>query len=81
MKELDKLSGVENEDDTLDVLVDLARTCLQGINAEVGDSEELDDLLDLQTCYKVIEVCGGVKLNDPNLIAAAMDMAQQNGQT
>lgn len=75
MKELDKLSAVESEDETLDVLINLARTCLAGINAPQAEQDDLDDLLDLQTCYKVIEICGGVKLNDPNLIAAAREAA------
>lgn len=39
----------------------------------------LEDTLDIETIYKVLEVCGGLKLNDPNLIenltaaAEAMD--------
>lgn len=33
--------------------------------------EYLEDVLDMDTIYKVIEVCGGMKLNDPNLLAAA----------
>lgn len=75
MKELDGLAEVDETGDTLDKLLDLARTCLKGIKAEQGNSEDLDDILDLQTCYKIIEVCGGVKLNDPNLMAAAAAMA------
>jgi hypothetical protein len=26
----------------------------------------------MPTVYKILDVCGGVKLNDPNLLAAAM---------
>lgn len=43
----------------------------------------LEDVLDLETIYKVIEVCGGIKLNDPNLIATMMEMqaeAESSGQ-
>jgi hypothetical protein len=33
--------------------------------------EYLEDVLDMDTIYKIIEICGGMKLNDPNLLAAA----------
>lgn len=75
MKELEGLAGVETEEESLDKLLELSRVCLVGIKAAQADSEDLDDLLDLPTCYKIIEVCGGVKLNDPNLIAAAKELA------
>jgi hypothetical protein len=75
MTELEKLAEVKSEEESLDRLLELSRICLEGIKAEQAGSEDLDDLLDLPSCYKIIEVCGGVKLNDPNLIAAARDMA------
>lgn len=33
--------------------------------------EYLEDTLDLDTIYKILEVTGGIKLNDPNLAEAA----------
>lgn len=57
-------------DTTLEGLLDLAFLCLEQDNSG-GDREELEDRLDLDSTYKVIEVCSGIKLNDPNLIAAA----------
>lgn len=35
--------------------------------------EYLEEALDLETIYKVIEVCGGIKLNDPKLMEAALE--------
>jgi hypothetical protein len=32
--------------------------------------EYLENVLDMDTIYKIMEVCGGLKLNDPNLLAA-----------
>lgn len=75
MTTLDTLSEVKDEEESLDKLLELSRVCLAGIRAEQANSEDLDDILDLPTCYKIIEVCGGVKLNDPNLVAAAREMA------
>lgn len=35
--------------------------------------EYLMDTLDLDTIYKILEVSGGIKLNDPKLMEAAME--------
>ncbi len=37
--------------------------------------EYLENVLDMETIYKIMEVCGGLKLNDPNLLAA---LTQEN---
>lgn len=37
--------------------------------------EYLEDTLDMETIYKVLEVCAGLKLNDPNLLRAAQAAA------
>jgi len=78
MKKLDDLGGVENEDEGLDVLVELCRICLKSVAPSL-DLGELEDFLDTETMYKVIEICGGVKLNDPNLIRAAQEMQALKG--
>lgn len=36
-----------------------------------GASEEAEDVLDMPTVYRILDVCAGVKLDDPNLLAAA----------
>lgn len=44
-------------------------------NPKGGSTEAFEDAIDMPTLYKIVEICGGIKLNDPNLIAAAMEMA------
>jgi len=39
--------------------------------------EYLEEVLDIDTIYKIMEVCGGLKLNDPNLLAA-LEQANQD---
>jgi hypothetical protein len=39
--------------------------------------EYLEDTLELDTIYKILDVSGGIKLNDPKLLEAAMEAAQQ----
>lgn len=41
--------------------------------------EYLEDTLDMDSIFTIIEVCGGIKLNDPNLIAAAQAAAEEVG--
>lgn len=38
-----------------------------------GHTEVFEDIIDMESVYKVLEVCGGVKLNDPNLLRAAAE--------
>jgi len=37
----------------------------------VADRDALEDALDVPTINRILEVCGGIKLDDPNLTAAA----------
>lgn len=39
----------------------------------------LEDTLDLDTIYKILEVSGGIKLNDPKLMEAALEAQAQLG--
>ena len=43
--------------------------------------EYLTETLDLDTIYLVLEVCGGIKLNDPKLLEAAEKALMEAGQT
>lgn len=43
--------------------------------------EYLEDTLDLDTIYKILDVCGGIKLNDPKLLEAAETLANQEDGT
>lgn len=44
--------------------------------------EFLEEVLDQESIFRIIEICGGIKLNDPNLIQAVMESqieAEQSG--
>ena len=43
--------------------------------------EYLLDTLDLDTIYKILEVSGGIKLNDPKLMEAALEAQAQLGKS
>jgi len=40
-----------------------------------GDTEKLEEAVDLQTMYKILEIAADIKLNDPNLVATAQELA------
>ena len=75
-KELEKLGETKSTDESLDVLLGTCIVLLKRQRPELADPETgralAEDLFDLETVYKVIEVMLGVKLNDPKLIEAAM---------
>lgn len=80
MKKMDEFSGAEKEEDIVDSLIDAALLCVaKQLGEKADDRDWVEDAFDMPTVYKVIEVCGGIKLNDPNLINQAMEMAQQAG--
>jgi hypothetical protein len=82
MTELEKLGKTENEEDGVDIMTTMAGICLQKQLPDlVSDRDALEDALDMPTIYKIVEVCGGVKLNDPKLLEMAQQMALQGGQT
>ena len=69
MKEWQKAAEVESEDEFLDVLIRCTAIALGQLAPEKAASVEED--LDLQTMYKILELAADIKLNNPNLIAAA----------
>lgn len=72
------------EDEGLDIILDASALCLKGQRPEFWDdendkhSESYEEAADMPTVYKVLDVCGGVKLNDPNLLAMAQEALGRN---
>jgi hypothetical protein len=46
-----------------------------------GYTEDFAEAVDLPTVTKIIEVCGGINFNDPNLLRAAAEAQAANGTT
>jgi hypothetical protein len=75
MKEFQKISDPKIAEDnvkSMDLLLDCAVIAMKQYNPELATKEQLEELIDLPTVYKVIEVAAGIKLNDPNALAAAL---------
>ena len=78
MEAIQKTSNVTTEGETLTILIDACAIALEKQLPElVNDRDALEDVLDVPTMNRILEVCGGIKLDDPNLLAAAV-LAGQN---
>jgi hypothetical protein len=78
MAEIQKTTESTSEDETLTVLINACGIAIESQVPElVADRDKLEDALDMPTINRILEVCGGIKLDDPNQLAA-MVLAGQN---
>lgn len=71
------ISLEENFVDKFDTLLPSAEQKKKGLHLSPDYKNYLEGVLDLDTIYKVLDVCGGIKLNDPKLLEAAVLAAQE----
>ena len=75
MKEFQKISDPKIAEDnikSMDLLLSCATIAMKQYSPDLATKEQLEEIMDLPTVYKVIEVAAGIKLNDPNALAAAL---------
>ena len=75
MKEFQKIGDPKISEDnikSMDLLLSCATIAMKQYSPELATKEQLEEIMDLPTVYKVIEVAAGIKLNDPNALAAAL---------
>jgi hypothetical protein len=75
MKEFQKIGDEKIAEDnikSMDLLLNCSVIAMKQYNPDLADKAKLEDVIDLPTVYKVIEVAAGIKLNDPNALAAAL---------
>ena len=72
IKKMDDAS-VESEDDVMDIFIEGAMICLKTLKPELStDKDKFEEIVEIPTLMKILEVAGGLKLNDPNLLGAAL---------
>ena len=65
--------SLESEDAAMDVFIEAAMLCLENIKPELSkDKDKFEDIIEIPTMMKILEIAGGLKLNDPNLLGAAL---------
>lgn len=67
MKEWQKSSDIESEDDLLDILIACTSIAMTQLAPEIKD--DVEEKVDMQTMYKILEIAADIKLNNPNLQA------------
>ena len=78
MEVMDKFGEAKTEIETLGILIDACAIALESQLPDlVADKDKLEDSLDLPTIYRILKVCGGIDLENPNLVAAALEAAGQ----
>jgi hypothetical protein len=75
MKEWQKAAEATNEDDFLDILINCTAIAFKQFAPDLAEKDEIEEAVDLQTMYKILEVSADIRLNDPNLVAAAQELA------
>jgi len=75
---IQRTQEVTSEDETLTILIEACAVALEKQLPElVKDIDAFEDTLDVPTINRILEVCGGIKMDDPNQLAAAV-LAGQN---
>ncbi len=91
MKAWKNFNDVKDEDDAFNVYIDCCGVALSRhfssdfettLTKEGLPEEEyknyLEDVLDVDTIFKIMEICGGLKLNDPKLMEEAERLAAES---
>ena len=62
---------VTEEDQIMEIFVEGAMVCLEQLMPELAaDKDKFEEVIEVPTLMKILEVAGGLKLNDPNLAVA-----------
>lgn len=79
MTVINKASQLQNDEEGFDVLVEACGIALSTqIPDLIANKEAFESALDVPTINKIIEVCGGIKMDDETLVAAAVLGSGQN---
>lgn len=66
MKKMDDES-VKTEEDIMEIFIEGAMVCLEQLKPELSeDRDKFEEVIEVPTMMKILEVAGGLKLNDPN---------------
>ena len=63
----------ESEDAAMETFIKAAMICLQTLRPDLAnDKDKFEEVVEIPTMMKILEVVGGLKLTDPNLLGAAL---------
>lgn len=70
MEKIEDMSRADTEVESLSALTAAATVALQVSKPELTE-DEAEDLLDMPTIWKILDIAGGIKAPDPNLLMEA----------
>jgi hypothetical protein len=65
MDVFDLIKFAKNDDQALTILSECATVCMRQYYPIINTREDLEDLVDVRTIYKILELCAGIKI-DPD---------------
>ena len=75
VNQMSDTDSIEDEDQLMGVFMDACVHCLKSLHPKLFSDktkEDIEELVTLPTVMKILEVAGGLKTNDPNLLGAAL---------
>lgn len=76
MKSWAKTQDIQSEDEFLEILIECVQISMKQFAPDLAEDRTLlEDAVDLQTMYKILEVGADIKLNDPNQLREALEQA------
>ena len=77
-KFMEIINSMQNVDDAdpdaaLDVFINAAMICMKTLRPDLAeDKDKFEEIVEVPTMMKILEIVGGLKLTDPNLLGAAL---------
>lgn len=64
---------IKSEDDAMEVFIEAAMVCMEQFAPHLAiDKDVFENVIEVPTLMKILEVAGGLKLNDPNPVATGL---------
>jgi len=63
MTTFEKMEEVQDEDETLNVLLDCTRIAMRQYCPQIKTIEDVEDTVDIHVMYKILEIAAGIKIN------------------
>jgi hypothetical protein len=70
VKKLDD-ANITTEEQAMEIFIEAGMVCMAQFSPELSQDKELfEDIIEVPTLMKILEVAGGLKMNDPNPVTA-----------
>jgi len=80
MEAFEGLDAIEENDDAIAVLSECARIAMKQYYPKIKTIEDLEDIVDLPTVYKIIDIAAGIKI-EKGKEEPVKQQAQESGET